>query len=67
MADLLDAGCQILTLGQYLRPAADRVPVVRYLSPHEFDELGLAARRMGFRQVISGPPVRSSYRAETMV
>ncbi len=67
LADLLDAGCEMLTLGQYLRPSLDHLPVVRYLEPQEFDELGEAARRMGFRQVASGPFVRSSYHAREMV
>jgi len=67
LADLLDAGCRLLTLGQYLRPSLDQMPVVRYLPPQEFDELGEMARRMGFRQVASGPFVRSSYHAGQMV
>ncbi|NUQ63380.1 MAG: lipoyl synthase [Pirellulales bacterium] len=67
LADLLDAGCEMLTLGQYLRPSLDHLPVARYAEPQEFDELGEAARRMGFRQVASGPFVRSSYHAREMV
>jgi lipoyl synthase len=67
LADLLDAGCRLLTLGQYLRPSLDQMPVVRYLPPEEFDELGRMARRMGFEQVASGPLVRSSYHAGEMV
>jgi lipoic acid synthetase len=67
LADLLDAGCQWLTLGQYLQPAQDCLPVVRHVPPEEFDALGEAARRMGFRQVASGPLVRSSYHAWKMV
>jgi lipoic acid synthetase len=67
LADLLDAGCEMLTLGQYLQPAADCLPVVRHSSPEEFDALGEAARRMGFRQVASGPFVRSSYHAWRMI
>jgi lipoic acid synthetase len=68
LADLLDAGCDFLTLGQYLQPATDRLlPVVRYLPPEEFAELGQAARNMGFKQVASGPFVRSSYHARDMV
>lgn len=63
LADLLDAGCQMLTLGQYLRPGPAQMPVARYLTPEEFDELGNAARQMGFTQVASGPLVRSSYHA----
>ena len=66
LADLLDAGCRMLTLGQYLQPSADCLPVTRYLPPEEFDALGRAARQIGFRQVASGPFVRSSYHAREM-
>jgi lipoyl synthase len=66
LADLLDSGCEMLTLGQYLRPTPAHLPVVRYLPPEEFDELGRQARRMGFSQVASGPFVRSSYHAREM-
>jgi lipoic acid synthetase len=67
LADLLDAGCEMLTLGQYLRPSLDQLPVVRYVEPEEFTELGQAARQLGFKQVASGPFVRSSYHAREMV
>jgi lipoic acid synthetase len=70
LAELLDAGCDLLTLGQYLMPsarAADHyLPVVRYIPPDEFADLGRAAKAMGFRQVASGPFVRSSYHAREM-
>ena len=66
LADLLEAGCELLTLGQYLQPSPEHLPVERYLPPDEFDELGDAARRMGFHQVASGPFVRSSYHARDM-
>lgn len=70
LAALLDAGCDLLTLGQYLMPSstlADHyLPVVRYLPPEEFAQLGRAARQMGFKQVASGPFVRSSYHAREM-
>ncbi|NMC21563.1 MAG: lipoyl synthase [Thermogutta sp.] len=66
-ADLLEAGVEMLTLGQYLQPAPECLPVVRYLPPQEFDEIGRAARRMGFRGVASGPFVRSSYHAREMM
>ena len=65
-ADLLDHDVDFLTLGQYLQPTADSLPVQRYLPPEEFDELGRLARGMGFRQVASGPLVRSSYHARDM-
>ncbi len=67
LADLLDANCDFLTLGQYLQPAQDRyLPVVRYVPPEEFDMLGNVAREMGFKKVASGPFVRSSYHARDM-
>ncbi len=65
-ADLLDHGVDYLTLGQYLQPALESLPVERYVPPEEFAELGDLARRMGFRKVASGPLVRSSYHARDM-
>ncbi len=66
-SDLLDVGCDFLTLGQYLQPSQDRyIKVVRYITPEEFDELGNIARGMGFKKVASGPFVRSSYHARDM-
>jgi lipoyl synthase len=62
-SDLRDHGCDILTLGQYLRPSRNEAAVVRYLPPEEFAELREVALRFGFRQVVSGPLVRSSYHA----
>ena len=64
LADLRDAGCDTLTLGQYLAPTLKHIPVVRYVPPREFDELAALARTLGFRKVVAGPFVRSSYRAE---
>jgi lipoic acid synthetase len=66
LADLLDHGCDFLTLGQYLQPGERYLPVVRYLPPEEFDVLGEAARKLGFQKVASGPFVRSSYHARDM-
>ena len=67
LADLLDVGCDFLTLGQYLKPATDRyLPVERYLTPEEFEFLGQRAKDMGFKKVASGPFVRSSYHARDM-
>ena len=66
LADLRDAGCDFLTLGQYLQPSDKHLPVVRYVPPEEFDELGRAARSLGFKKVASGPFVRSSYHARDM-
>jgi lipoic acid synthetase len=63
LSDLRAVGCDILTLGQYLRPSRDHLPVERYVTPAEFAELKAAAMAMGFRHVESGPLVRSSYHA----
>jgi lipoic acid synthetase len=61
--DLRGVECDILTIGQYLRPSADHIPVARYVPPAEFAELKTAALAMGFHHVESGPLVRSSYHA----
>jgi lipoic acid synthetase len=66
LSDLLDAGCDFLTLGQYLQPSPEHLPVVRYVPPEEFDKLGAMARSLGFARVASGPFVRSSYHAREM-
>jgi len=63
LEDLRAAGCQRLTLGQYLRPSLAHIPVARYWSPEEFEQLGAIADGLGFSQVRSGPLVRSSYHA----
>ena len=62
--DLLGAGCQILTLGQYLQPKRDCLPVARFVPPGQFDAWREVALGMGFARVASGPLVRSSYHAE---
>ena len=62
-ADIAATGCNILTLGQYLRPSGSHLPVERYLAPSEFAALRQEALRLGFRHVESGPLVRSSYHA----
>jgi lipoic acid synthetase len=67
IGDLAAVGCSILTLGQYLSPSAQHVPVHRFLPPGEFVELGEFARAVGFGHVESGPLVRSSYHAERQV
>ena len=61
--DLADVGCDILTIGQYLRPSRDHLLMARLYTPREFVELKTEALRMGFRHVESGPLVRSSYHA----
>lgn len=65
--DLREIGCDTLTLGQYLAPTLKHIPVERYVPPAEFDELAARARTLGFRQVVAGPFVRSSYHADEMV
>lgn len=63
MQDLRAVNCDRLTIGQYMRPSLDHLPVQKYWTPAEFDELGEIARDMGFSHVRSGPLVRSSYHA----
>ncbi|HEY9675232.1 MAG TPA: lipoyl synthase [Waterburya sp.] len=63
MVDLRNVGCDRLTLGQYMRPSLQHLPVQYYWTPEEFDELGASARDLGFAHVRSGPLVRSSYHA----
>jgi lipoic acid synthetase len=63
LEDLAAAGCQVVTIGQYLRPTPEQVPVERYWRPEEFVELEGEGRRLGL-EVFAGPFVRSSYRAE---
>jgi lipoic acid synthetase len=63
LRDLRAAGCEILTLGQYLRPSGEHLPIERYVTPDEFDALRRDALGLGFRHVESSPLVRSSYHA----
>jgi lipoic acid synthetase len=65
--DALEAGVQILTLGQYLRPSADHLPIDRYVTPDEFAEWKRIGEERGFLHVESGPLVRSSYHAREQV
>lgn len=65
-ADLREVGCDILTLGQYLQPTPEHLPVERYVPPEEFDEIGELTRKLGYKLVASGPFVRSSYHAGEM-
>lgn len=64
LRDMLSAGVQYLTIGQYLQPRRENLPVLRYYTPEEFDALGQLARSLGFAYVESGPLVRSSFHAE---
>jgi lipoic acid synthetase len=68
LADLRAVRCDVVTLGQYLAPTLKQsIPVARYVPPAEFDDIAAKARLMGFRQVVAGPFVRSSYHADEMV
>jgi len=64
MQDLLDHGCEMLTLGQYLQPSLEHLAVERFVTPDEFKELEVLGYEMGFSHVASGPMVRSSYFAD---
>jgi len=66
LKDLLDVGCSILTLGQYLQPSREHLPVERFVPPEEFDKWREKALGMGFSEVASGPFVRSSYHAKDL-
>ena len=61
---LREVDCDMVTLGQYLRPSKAHIPVVEYITPEQFDEYGEIALSMGFKKVASAPLVRSSYFAE---
>jgi lipoic acid synthetase len=65
--DLRDVDCDILTLGQYLRPTANHLPIERYVHPDEFEEMREEGLELGFKHVESGPLVRSSYHARDQV
>ena len=67
IADLREVGCDVLTLGQYLSPTLKHIPVARFVPPAEFDAIAARARLLGFKQVVAGPFVRSSYHADEMV
>ena len=66
LRDLREAGCDLLTIGQYLQPRPDRLPVVRFIPPEEFEEYKTIGEEMGFGAVASGPFVRSSFHAFEM-
>ena len=65
--EMREAGVQILTVGQYLRPTERHLPVVRYWHPDEFKALEAAAYALGFEHIAAGPLVRSSYHADEHV
>jgi lipoic acid synthetase len=64
MADLRNVDCDLLTIGQYLRPSARHLAIDRFYRPEEFEELRKSGESMGFKHVASGPLVRSSYHAD---
>ena len=64
MDDLLRTGCEILTIGQYLKPSPEHMDVVEYVSPERFEKYRESALEKGFRMVESAPLVRSSFHAE---
>lgn len=66
MEDLYHSGCRFLTVGQYLQPSKDHLPVQRYVTPEEFDEFRNMALTIGFEKAACGPFVRSSYHAREM-
>jgi lipoic acid synthetase len=66
MADLRQAGCDLLTIGQYLQPSLEHHKLVRYIRPEEFEEYQIAGKELGFASVTSGPLVRSSFHAAEM-
>jgi len=66
LRDLREVGCNFLTIGQYLQPRSDRLPVIRFVPPEEFEEYKRIGEEMGFRAVASGPFVRSSFHASQM-
>ena len=66
MKDLRSMDCDILTIGQYLQPHTNRLPVVRYVPPEEFEAYRKIGEGMGFKMVSSGPFVRSSFHASQM-
>ena len=67
MKDLREAGCDIFTIGQYLQPSLNHLPISKYYTPEEFKESKEIGEEMGFLHVESGPLVRSSYRAAEAV
>jgi len=66
LGDLRGAGCDLLTVGQYLQPTTGHRPVTKYYTPEEFEAFAAAARKMGFLEAVSGPLVRSSYQAGSL-
>jgi len=66
MQRLLESGCEILTIGQYLQPKREKLDVVEYIHPSVFDAYRRTGEELGFRAVFAGPFVRSSYMADVV-
>ena len=64
LEDLKESGCDLVTIGQYMRPTKKNLPVVEYIHPHLFDEIERAGKKMGFTGIYAGPLIRSSFNAE---
>ena len=64
MKDLVSIGCDLLTIGQYLQPSPKHIERMKWYTPSEFNELADIGREIGFKHVVSGPLVRSSYHAD---
>ena len=67
LTDLHNSGCELLTVGQYLAPSENHHPVMRYYTPDEFEQIKSSALKIGFKGVVSGPLIRSSYKAYDML
>ncbi len=67
MDDLIEAGCEVMTIGQYLQPSREHYPVKSYITPETFEQYRLIGIDKGFRHIESSPFVRSSYHAERHV
>jgi lipoic acid synthetase len=67
MLDLREHGVDVVTFGQYLQPTRHHLPVERYVTPAEFDEIREEGLALGFLEVVAGPLVRSSYKAEQVL
>jgi lipoic acid synthetase len=66
LRDLVAHGCDLLTIGQYLRPSPNHLPVIEYVHPDQFAAWGETAKTLGFESVASGPLVRSSFHADEL-
>jgi lipoic acid synthetase len=67
LKELMDAGCDCVTIGQYLQPTKSQIPVREYLNPERFEEFSELAKSIGIRYVVAGPLVRSSYQSKEVL